>query len=230
MRMRTSLLAGCAAAILSLGALPAVAADVLPPEPSLYEPPPPPVFEVAERSCLYARVDGGYSFNDRPSVTTHSLTFEEDVDDSWFVEGGFGCRITPYFRADVTVSYRDSHNFSDEAGTLDADVMSVTGMVNGYWDIANFNGITPYVGAGVGVSANTIDNVSLPAGLSTNTIYDFAYALMAGVSFDVSDRLTVDAGYRFTELGAARSDGGDRIRYHNINAHDIRVGLRYNFE
>ena len=146
------------------------------------------------------------------------------------VEGGLGCRITPYFRADITVGYRDGMHLSTSFNDLDADFSAVTGMVNGYWDIANFGGFTPYVGIGLGVSANTLSDVNLPVGQRSNTVFDFAYALMAGFSYDVSDRVTFDAGYRYIELGAARADGDDPIRYQNVNSHDVRVGLRYNFE
>lgn len=231
MRMRVSLFVSCAAAALCLGALPAIAADILPPEPPLYEPPPPPVFEVAERSCMYVRVDGGYSFNERPEVAkNHGIAFGEQKDDSWFVEGGLGCRITPYFRADVTIGYRDGQHLSTSFNDLDADFSAVTGMVNAYWDIANFGGITPYVGVGLGASANRLSDINLPVGQSSNTRIDFAYALMAGVSVDLSERVTLDAGYRYIDLGSARAKGADPIKVKNLDSHDIRVGLRYNFE
>lgn len=231
MRMRKSLLVSCAAAALSLGALPAFAADMLPPEPPLYDPPPPPVFEVAERSCAYVRVDGGYSFNDRPEVTkNHGIAFGEEKDDSWFIEGGVGCRVTPYFRADVTIGYRDGQHLSTSFNDLDADFSAVTGMVNGYWDIADFGGITPYVGAGIGATANTLSDINLPVGQSSNTRIDFAWALMAGVTVDLTERVSLDAGYRYIDLGSARAKGADPIKVKNLDSHDIRVGLRYNFE
>src|SRR5690606_28302338 len=95
MRMRASMFIGCAVAALGFGALPASAADLLPPEPPFYEPPP-PAFEMAESSCLYVRGDGGYSFNERPSVTkNHGIAFGEDKDDSWVVDAGLRSYITP---------------------------------------------------------------------------------------------------------------------------------------
>lgn len=235
MRMRVSLIVSCAATAFFLGAFPAGAAD-LPPEPPIFEEPPayyppPPLFEVAERSCMYVRVDGGYSFNERPKVSKHhGIAFGENVDDSWFVEGGLGCRITPYLRADITVGYRTGMRLSTDFNDLDADFSAVTGMVNAYWDIATFGAFTPYVGVGLGASANILSDVNLPVGQEGNTRIDFAYSLMAGFSYDINERLTLDAGYRYIDLGTAKASGADPIKYANVISHDVRVGLRYNFE
>lgn len=202
---------------------------MMPPEPPLYEPPPPPLFEVAEKSCVYVRVDGGYGISETPHIA-HSMSFNANEDESWFVEGGLGCRVTPYLRADVTIGYRDGMHLEDKGNTLDANFSAVTGMVNAYWDIAHVNGITPYVGAGIGLTANILSGIGRPMFQSGNTTYDFAYALMAGVSYDVSERVTVDAGYRFVDLGSAEASGGNSIRYESAKFHDFRIGLRYNFE
>jgi opacity protein-like surface antigen len=180
---------------------------------------------------MYVRVDGGYTFNDEPDVTkNHGIAFGENQDEGWFAEGGIGCRVTPYFRTEVTVGYRGGIHLDTDFNDLDADFSAVTGMVNAYWDITHFNGITPYVGVGIGASLNTLSDVNLPVGQSGNSKLDFAYALMAGVSYDVSERLTFDVAYRYIDLGNAIAQAADPIKYSNAQFHDIKVGLRYNFE
>ncbi len=226
MRMGAKLIMSCMAAGLFLGAGQAVAAD-LPPEPPILVPPP---VDVAEPSCLYVRVDGGYAFNDKPQVSkTHGIAFGEDMDESWFAEAGVGCQVTPYFRADITVGYRDGAEMYTKFNDLDAEFTAYTGMVNLYWDIANFGGITPYVGVGAGLTLNELSNINLPVGQSKNTRTEFAYALMAGVSVAVSDNLSVDAGYRYIDLGQARGKGADPLRVKNLQSHDVKVGIRYHF-
>lgn len=227
MRVRARLTSCCAATALLMGAGQAVAAD-LPPEPPILVPP--PVVEVAEPSCLYVRVDGGYAWHEEPEVTkNHGIAFGEQDDETWFVEAGVGCQVTPYFRADLTVGYRDDIQLETKFNDLDAQLESYTAMVNGYWDIVNVNGFTPYVGAGIGVAYNNLHDINLPVNQSSNGRADFAYQLMAGVSYDFSPNLTVDAGYRYIDLGKAKAKGPDPIKVTNLESHDFRIGLRYNF-
>lgn len=225
MNVRARLTSCCAATALLMGAGQAVAADY-PAEPPIYVPP--PQVELAEPSCLYVRVDGGYSWHDEPDVVkNHSISFNQKEDETWFAEAGVGCQVTPYLRADVTVGYRDDLDLKNEFGDLDAKVNSYTAMVNGYWDIANVGGFTPYVGAGVGVAYNELHSIVLPTGFKSKGRADFAYQVMAGVSYDLSHNLTVDAGYRFIDLGKAKSRG---LEVSNLESHDVRIGLRYNFD
>lgn len=228
MRVRAKLISGCAAtAMMLMSAGQAVAAD-LPPEPPVLIPP--PEVEVARPSCLYVRVDGGYSWHDEPEVTkNHGIAFGEQDDETWFVEGGIGCQVTPYFRADIRVGYRDDIQLETKFNDLDAKLEAYTAMVSGYWDITKWNGFTPYVGAGIGVSYNNLHDINLPAAQNSNGRVDFAYQLMAGVSYDITPNLTVDAGYRYIDLGKAKAKGADPIKVDNLESHDFRVGLRYNF-
>ena len=46
----------------------------------------------------------------------------------------------------------------------------------------------------------------------------------------VTDNLTLDIGYRFTDLGRPQSDGNDHFFIDDFYAHEIRVGLRYDFD
>lgn len=227
MRMRTTMKQACVAAALFLGAGQAFAAD-MPPEPPILVPP--PVVDVAEPSCIYVRVDGGYSFNDNPKVSkNHSAAFGEDMDDSWFADAGVGCQVTPYFRADITVGVRDGATMDTPFNDLDAEFTAYTGMVNAYWDIANLGGVTPYVGVGAGLTLNNLHDINLPTGQRNNTRADFAWAVMAGVQVELSDNVSLDAGYRYIDLGKAKAKGNDPIVVKDLVSHDVRVGIRYNF-
>jgi opacity protein-like surface antigen len=62
---------------------------------------------------------------------------------------------------------------------------------------------------------------------------------MAGVEYPISDRLSLDLGYRYLNLGDAKtggvterfSDGSagatTSVEYKDITAHEVRLGLRY---
>ena len=110
-------------------------------------------------------------------------------------------------------------------------------LANAYVDIGTYHGITPYVGAGIGGAHVKWDTVHDPNSAETNpgsSNWRFAYALMAGASYCLTDKLILDAGYRFTHIQGGRmfefdtSSAGPGFD-HGINTHEVRGGLRYQF-
>jgi opacity protein-like surface antigen len=62
---------------------------------------------------------------------------------------------------------------------------------------------------------------------------DFAFAAMAGVGYRFSVRWMLDAGYRSLPLGNAETDGNatiDELSVKDIQAHEIRFDVRYDFQ
>ncbi len=64
----------------------------------------------------------------------------------------------------------------------------------------------------------------------------FAWSLMAGVGYQISDRAILDVGYRYIDLGSIssqRSDSGGfvnpAVKLDDLTAHEVKVGLRYHF-
>jgi opacity protein-like surface antigen len=249
---RLSILTLVSAAALGMAAQ-AQAADLLPPAPSLegygYGE------EVVELGTgWYLRGDIGYVDYNRPVDLGFGLpgvgTLDaERLDSTWSVGGGIGYQFTNWFRADATVDYRVGAEFSGTRPnpTYDigyirdkADFESTTLLLNGYVDLGSWAGVTPYVGAGIGLAGNRFTNVSreswllgLPAGsveLSPHTSYNFAWALMGGVGMNFGSGVVLDVGYRYTNLGDARTriEGpGPGIKTKTIDSHEVRVGARY---
>ncbi len=65
--------------------------------------------------------------------------------------------------------------------------------------------------------------------------WNFAWALSAGASYAINPQWSLDVGYRYLNLGDAQSGkienaAGEttHIDYKDIDAHEVRVGLRYN--
>lgn len=174
--------------------------------------------------------------------------------------GGIGYRIFPWLRVDATIDQRgDSHfralssgkgvdqGYNIEAGTIDV----LTGLVNVYADLGTWYGFTPYVGAGLGFAdkamrgnytqttcvvercdglpgAGPRDAVARP----DHAVTGFAWALTAGLSYDIGAGFTVDAAYRYVDLGRAKSGldaFGYGTRLKDLSANEFRIGLRYTF-
>ena len=227
--MRIPIVFGCCVTALMLGSGAAFGADLLVPPP-----PPPPIKAYPQASsCIYVRGDVGISNYERPDFVKNLPSgvvsaLGEEIDNTLISDIGVGCEFTNNLRGDVTLGYRSEAQVQDSFTSLDAKFSAITVMANVYYDIVNYNGFTPYVGAGVGVSRNRLSDINLPATSTSGTKTSFAYALHAGVSYDYSEALTIDASYRYIDLGKGKS-GPTTIDVDNLVAHDFRIGLRYRF-
>ena len=228
--MKNHIVFGISTLALMVSANTVIAADLLIP------PPPPPIQSYPESdNCFYVRGDIGISMYERPDVIKNlplgvvDEALDEKLKNTLVTDIGLGCELDYNLRADVTLGYRSQTDLSGSNG-LDAKFSAYTVMANVYYDIGNFNGFVPYVGVGLGVAQHKISNVNLPADSSSGSTTALAYALHAGVSYDVDEQLAIDASYRYINLGKGKSGGSDVFEYSDIIGHDLRIGLRYRFE
>ena len=254
-------LAGVASLVATATGYAADLPQPLPPPPPVYIPPPPVVFG----GNWYLRGDVGVGIAD---LRTRDSNFDypipglqyvtRSLDDSAFIDGGVGYRFNQYFRADITGEYRGSAQFkaiesfrgtgATGFDTYTGSIRSVVGLVNGYVDAGTWYGITPFVGAGVGVANLSVMNVtdmgaSPFAGFgyaADHNQTNFAFALMAGLDFSVTQNLKLEFGYRYLDMGTATSGAiycqnipsnqcPHEVQHSRLNSNDIRLGFRYSF-
>lgn len=139
--------------------------------------------------------------------------------------GGIGYQFTDNIRGDITAGYRKM-KVSDtpiEAGIWDV-------MANAYYDIGNFSGVTPYIGAGIGM-VNVDYKVKGLAGdvLNGTDTTRLQWALMAGAAIDVTENVKFDLGYRYARIasGDAGNIGGLTVADRGLQSHQLRAGLRF---
>jgi opacity protein-like surface antigen len=246
------------AALLAGVAGPAIAADYY--EPPVEEAPPPEVY-----GGWYIRGHIGMS-NQYFDELTSSLYLEPSIlDYGWIDSGGFssapifgggvGYQFNDYLRGDLTVEWRGKSDFNaldfvtDAGGTTTNDFRAKKSellfLANAYADVGTFYGITPYVGAGIGASYNTIShfrdiNIINGGGGYANddSKWNLAWALHAGLGLQASERMTVDLGYSFVSLGDAQTGPlqnddpsfdipNDGFKFNDIYSHDFKLGVRY---
>ena len=253
-RSKIYLLAG--AAFLSVPAAGALAADI----PEI---PPPVHFS----GGWYLRGDIGITnqqvgslFNalyDDPGIISVT-NLGKDFSSSPLIGLGIGYQHSEHLRFDLTGEYRSGADFhgldsvvATGPTTYDDNYTGIkkewTFLANAYWDIGKWGGFTPFLGAGAGFSYNTITNFtdvsvvnnSIAYGASSSKL-NFAWALYAGMGYQVSPNLTIEAAYRYIDLGNAAS--GDLITYTGTNtidnpmefrhltSHDFKVGFRWAFD
>lgn len=152
---------------------------------------------------------------------------------------------------------------NDQTNTYRGNLSSVVGLANGYVDLGTFCALgclTPFLGAGVGFASHTVGGFSdngivrgqfyqgatgdvigsTTATLGTSgskTKTNFAWALMAGVGYQVTSNVTLEVGYRYLNMGKMESGrienafvAGETYRplkAQTIDSHDIRLGMRW---
>ena len=174
--------------------------------------------------------------------------------------GGVGYRFNEWLRFDLTIDQRAPTRFAAyssrsnfvtgyniEAGKIDV----LTGLANVYADLGTWWGFTPYIGGGVGFAdkgfhGNYTQTTCLleacdgtpgtgprtAVSRPNRSVSNFAWALTAGVSYKISLGLSVDAAYRYVDLGKAKSgldDYAQGTRLKDLVSNEFRIGLRYQF-
>ncbi|MDP3898053.1 MAG: porin family protein [Mesorhizobium sp.] len=250
------------AALLAAGVLPGAAADIY--EPPVYEEPPVEI----EYGGWYIRGHIGMS-NQRLKVLESSLFSNPAIlSYGWHDKGGFdsaplfgggvGYKLNDYLRGDITLEYRGKSDFNalvfvtTAGGTTTNDYRAKKSewlvLANAYADLGKYHGITPYVGVGIGASRNTISHfrdVNILNGgagyAGTASKWNLAWALHAGVAFEATERLTVDLGYSFVNLGDAKTGTffnddplfdipNNGFQFKNLSSHDVKLGVRYSLQ
>lgn len=197
------------------------------------------------------------------SAQTNGAFVNPDLGDSMHIGGGAGYAFNNWFRSDVTLEYRGKSAISTTSTRQYVDlcacthtvkdqwqgnISSTVGLVNAYADLGTWNSITPYIGVGVGVSRNSvtgaqyagIDTSPAPsADYSANTFANktrtsFAWALMTGLSYDVSANTKLEFGYRYMNLGKAQSGTAPAccavetpLKVKSLTSHDFHIGMRW---
>ncbi|HVK80922.1 MAG TPA: OmpA family protein [Verrucomicrobiae bacterium] len=174
----------------------------------------------------YGRADIGHSVDGSFEGDYVSDELTTDFENDWLGALGLGYAFQNGFRAEGELAYR----YNDLEGTLDGgDVTgyarSWSAMANLFYDFNRGGGVEPYLGVGVGAArvGAGVDGY----GADQDTV--LAYQALAGLAFNITERLDLDVGIRyfaapeaeFTFSGAEVS--GD---YEHTAA---TVGLRWQF-
>jgi opacity protein-like surface antigen len=267
MRSVKFLVAAGAASLLSSAAFAADMPSIMPAPQPYYAPPP------QDYGGWYLRGDIGMTNQSLNNLTLATAPFPAGFqstgmgfDSSTSYDVGIGYQFNNWFRADVTGEYRGNANFhGSQFSPLNAsfpgfaEVDNYSGsthewvaMANGYVDLGTWSCITPFVGAGIGASRNTIsgfrdDGVNLFTGVGTSpsstfaadgSKWNFAWALHAGLAYKVAPGFTVELAYRYINLGdgvTGPTNSFDGVTVVNqsgfvmkdITAQDIKLGVRW---
>ena len=195
---------------------------------------------------IYGRIDTGYSWTSNMNRDLGS----NDAGNSAILGVGIGYHVNDHIRTDATLAYRGWYKYEGStmigASTFSgqADISSTVGMVNAYYDIGHYDRFTPYVGGGIGFSSNHVKSASLSlngtpiGGIDSDTHTSFAWQLGAGTAINVAQGIALDVGYRYIDMGTAKTGDTATISgtpipgatlQGNLRASELQAGVRITF-
>jgi opacity protein-like surface antigen len=207
----------------------------------------------------YLRGDIGFT-NQKVSKLENSFrpasadNVNSDFDSAGLFGLGVGVTFNNWLRFDVTGEYRMNADYNgldviarggdSETNDYRAKKSEWLFLANAYLDLGTWWCVTPFVGAGVGfsrVSISGFTDVNTPnsgvAFADTESQWNFAWALHAGLAYQVTNNLAFEFAYRYVSLGDgitgdARDYLGNNIAnnpttFKDITSHDFRLGMRW---
>ena len=134
-----------------------------------------------------------------------------------------GTWLSPNLRAEVALDFSLASKEDDgvtvssggasEAGTFEAKTTSHLLMINGYYHFMNDRGtgaFDPYVGAGIGLADNELEDMTVFVSGASATIEDggsteFAFKFGGGVAYWLSDAASVDFSIFYVDAGTVEN-------------------------
>ncbi|WP_421694681.1 outer membrane protein [Aestuariivirga sp.] len=158
-----------------------------------------------------------------------SIGARGDFGTTTMLGAGAGLELTSWFRVEAALDLRPNLAFDGNANFVKAGRDQPVSSTVNQADLMAFayveplaamgveTRLRPYLGLGAGVSRNETSKMTyefpalaqprysvMPGG----THYDFAWAAEAGLGYAVSDRITLELAYRYSDLGQVETDDG----------------------
>ena len=246
-----SVIAAGAAAFISTAAC---AADMaLPPPPQIpYQP--------VAVGGWYLRGDIGVGMTDaftldylpNPLNPPNNFAFQHhSMADTMFYNFGVGYELNNWLRFDVTGEYRaktavnafGTYTFGGGAfgDAYQGNLSSWVALANAYVDLGTWWCVTPFIGAGIGGAYNTMNDLTdigigqSGTGVGRNSAsWSPAWAVYAGLTYNVTQSFKVDLTYRYLNYGSVTDlidcTGGcnpDSYKFGNLSSQDLMLGVRF---
>jgi opacity protein-like surface antigen len=196
-------------------------------------------------------IGAGYQFNSwlRADVTAEYRLESRFKFEDKYCFGNGGAIATPGTACSINPGFtgQDGRNY------YNGRIASTVFLANAYVDLGTWSGFTPFVGAGVGFAQHKFSGLTdtginnfynagvytgtggvIPNRFADKSKTNVAWAVMAGVGYDLSPVHKIELGYRYLNMGkgqqslaCAGGTCGDNINYKNIDAHELKIGLRW---
>jgi opacity protein-like surface antigen len=168
---------------------------------------------------------------DLPAGSTYAVELEFDT--SFFInfapgydfgnfrlESEFAYQANNIGKINETVNSPGVDPVSASSYPIGGDVTNLSLLFNGYYDFLEGSAVQPYITAGIGVASVV---VQLEGEEDKDSV--FAYKVGVGLSYNMSENVALDFGYRYFATSDLDAFG---LKFPN-SSHSILLGARYNF-
>lgn len=191
----------------------------------------------------YGKLYGGYSVlgdqsMDQTGVASAGATGDSSNGGGWGAGAAVGYNYTNNLSVELAWDYitNDSKSsFSDGTNFDDGDFSSSIFFLNGFYkfDPVMDTKIRPYLGAGLGyVEEIDMDLASGGVENSYSSDGEFAYQLMAGASYPITDKIDFNTDIRYVRVDGVdlkNESGGGSLRDVDYDPVIFTVGASYKF-
>lgn len=175
---------------------------------------------MAECNGIYVAGRGGVFKNDFKKKQTHEFE-QKDMDKSkLMLSAAVGYRYD-YWRTELEYVWRDNNERENEFQKR--TFRTYSGMWNNYIDIFPYEWISPYAGVGIGYTKLKYSAKDKIEGFDhgSNKKSNFTWSVGGGLTVKVTNRINVDAGYRYYDIGS--------FGHEDVTLQEVYGGLRYVF-
>ena len=189
---------------------------------------------------------------------------QQNIGDTFFIGAGVGYQWNSWLRFDATAEYRGSEKLKVLGSytefcpggrcfdLYDGNHSAIVVMANAYVDLGTWWCLTPFVGAGAGFAQHRFSALTDVGYISNGTTgfgyaqtdsseWKFAWALHAGVAYNVSQNFKMELAYRYLNMGSVNTPiidcasggcatGGGPTAYYTMrefSSHDFKLGMRW---
>ena len=195
---------------------------------------------------IYLEGRGGAVFLEDAENSGGGTSIDSEFNTGFAFGGAVGYAHSSGFRGEVAVEYRKNDADSLAINTLlgtpfggasfsaEGDVSTVTGMVNGYFDIDLGSGFVPFIGAGIGIAHIDADVDVTVAGNNVSLTDDsdqvFAYQGIAGIAYHFTENVAASLQYSYLATTDPEfEDSGGAPFDSEYQSHNVMAGLRFTF-
>ena len=192
---------------------------------------------------------------------------QREMGDAFFIGAGIGYQWNSWLRFDATAEYRMKNSFKAIGSytefcptgrcfdVYDANHSAAVVMANAYIDLGTWMCLTPFVGVGAGYARHSFTGFTDVGFISDGTTgfgfsqsdstdWKFAWAVHAGVAYNVTNNFKVEFAYRYLNMGnvdtgvigcthgGCLTGNGPAAFYtfQTLDSHDFKLGMRWMFQ
>ena len=190
----------------------------------------------------YVSVFGGAAFlSHNPHInSTGANTYDLLINNPGYIIGGtVGVDWGNQLRTELELSHARwgsdrYHVYCDCDGSIYDGTSSVSAtylLGNAWYDLNHGARVTPYVGGGLGIGWANV-HAGIDGGPVDFNATGLAFQVGAGIRFNVSDRVAIDAGYRFKDivgLNYSSNVSEYTLTDTSLASHNFQIGLIFQF-